>query len=276
MKTAFLLLLAVAGLVLAGCAGDQDMIKADLNYLKQENYDLRKDVDSLKTETARKQDTRQQQTDEKLNAIKQSQADLITQVSGIDNDLSTLRGNFEEDRHFTGKSLSEESARLDNLEKKVSDEEMRIAALETALKNATISQRQPPPPASAQQEYDSAYDLFKQDKYPEARAAFKEFIKQNPGEELAGNAQFWIGETYYKSRDYENAILAYDDVIKKYKDSRKVPAAYLKQALSFLELKDSQDRKVGRAILNDIIRKYPDSEEAKAAKTKLSELKKSK
>ena len=53
-------------------------------------------------------------------------------------------------------------------------------------------------------------------------------IQNHPKSSNADNAQFWIGETYYKEKWYEKAILEYQKVIEKYPSGNKAPAALLK------------------------------------------------
>jgi TolA-binding protein len=70
-------------------------------------------------------------------------------------------------------------------------------------------------------------------------------------------------------RQYEQAILAYQEVIKKYPNGNKVPNAMLRQAFAFYEIKDKVS---SRLLLKKIIKKYPDSSEAKIASAKLKTL----
>jgi tol-pal system protein YbgF len=58
----------------------------------------------------------------------------------------------------------------------------------------------PSGPASAQ--YNFAFGLLKQADYPAAEQALRAFLRQHPDSSLAGNAQFWLGETYYARGRY--------------------------------------------------------------------------
>ena len=71
-------------------------------------------------------------------------------------------------------------------------------------------------------------------------------------------------------KQYEQAILAFQDVIKKYPKGNKVPGAYLKQAMAFLAIKDKTSSSL---LLKKIIKNYPKSNEAKIAQAKLRTLK---
>ena len=55
---------------------------------------------------------------------------------------------------------------------------------------------------------------------------------------LWGSAQYWIGDSLYAQKQFEAAIVAFDEVIRKYPEDNKVPAALLKQGYAFAELKD--------------------------------------
>ncbi|MFZ2197353.1 MAG: tetratricopeptide repeat protein, partial [Thermodesulfovibrionales bacterium] len=80
---------------------------------------------------------------------------------------------------------------------------------------------------------------------------------------------FWIAETYYAEKNYEDAILTYEALLKKFPDSKKTSSALLKQAYSFIEIGDA---KTGRIILKKLVEKYPDSKDAELARKKLAEM----
>jgi tol-pal system protein YbgF len=102
-----------------------------------------------------------------------------------------------------------------------------------------------------------------------ARRDFEKLLTRYPQSELANNAQFWIGESHYRERWFEKAILEYQTVIEKYPDGSKVAAAMLKQGFAFLQLGDEAN---ARLVLGELQRKHPDSSEAKVAAKKLAEL----
>lgn len=58
--------------------------------------------------------------------------------------------------------------------------------------------------------------LWKEGRYPEARAAVTKFLQQFPQTEYSENAQYWIGEAYLKEGKIEEAILAFEDVVKNF------------------------------------------------------------
>src|SRR5690606_39993357 len=50
------------------------------------------------------------------------------------------------------------------------------------------------PNGTPETQYDFAIDLMKRGQYDQARQAFQEFLQLHPKHELAGNAQYWLGE----------------------------------------------------------------------------------
>ncbi|MEA3464421.1 MAG: tetratricopeptide repeat protein, partial [Thermodesulfobacteriota bacterium] len=81
------------------------------------------------------------------------------------------------------------------------------------------------------------------------------------------NAMYWIGETYYGDKKYENAILQFQDVIQQHADHPKVPAALTKQGLAFYALGDVNNAQV---ILQKVITNYPETPEADKAQQRLN------
>ena len=83
---------------------------------------------------------------------------------------------------------------------------------------------------SAEEAYEMAYHLFKSNENEAARKALDQFVQRYPQSSLVDNALFWMGETYYRTEDYENAVLKYQQVVKEYPKGSKGPDALLKMA----------------------------------------------
>lgn len=114
--------------------------------------------------------------------------------------------------------------------------------------------------------YSYAIELNRQRKYTDARAKFQEFLEKYPKDALAGNAQYWIGETYYSLDEMPAALAAFQDVIKKYPKSNKVPDAMLKVAYVY----DKQgDRQKAISHLKDLVARYPKTKPASLATQRL-------
>jgi len=122
-------------------------------------------------------------------------------------------------------------------------------------------------PPTADEAYQAAMGAYQRGSMTTARGAFQEFLRIAPSDRRAGEAQFYIGETY--TRDPDAAIAAYQRVVDRYPTSARAPAALLR--IARLEIARG-DRTQARAHLNQILRSYPRSDEAEEARTQLGRL----
>jgi tol-pal system protein YbgF len=122
-------------------------------------------------------------------------------------------------------------------------------------------------PPTADEAYQAAMGAYQRGSMTTARGAFQEFLRIAPSDRRAGEAQFYIGETY--TRDPDAAIAAYQRVVDRYPTSARAPAALLR--IARLEIARG-DRTQARSHLNQILRSYPRSDEAEEARTQLGRL----
>lgn len=295
MKRFVLLLL----LFVAGCAttSDFEMLKADINQLKKDSFDIKKETSETKSAFKAEVAEVKEKTakEDSFNAIREGMVSLRSEVSEISKDLQSLLGRFDENKYFIDKSLKDKSSEMDLLRAQITALETQVKEIQTKLsaktetdttakdkpdvkkdKKSEIEETKTPetkiPEVSEVKDtiklYGAAYASFKDKKYKEAREKFEAFMKEFPKDKLAGNAQFWIAETYYAEEDYAGAIVEYDALLKNYPNSEKAPGALLKQGYSFIEM---GDKKAARGILEQLKEKYPKSKEAALAKKKLEE-----
>ncbi|HEV8658414.1 MAG TPA: tetratricopeptide repeat protein [Thermoanaerobaculia bacterium] len=118
--------------------------------------------------------------------------------------------------------------------------------------------------------YRNAITLYGKNRYPEARAAFQQVFDADASGDLADNALFWIGETYYAANDFNNAIRFYKRVADEYGDQNKAPDAMYKLALAY---EKTSDLALARTTLQQVIARYPYSAPAASAKAELNRIK---
>ena len=118
--------------------------------------------------------------------------------------------------------------------------------------------------------YQKGLDAFKSGEMQKSREQLTRFIEAFPAHDLVANAHYWLGETFYNEKKFDQAALEFQEVIKNFPTKEKVPAAMLKQAMAFKELGDV---KSARYLLKKLIDQYPAAEEGKAAREKLKDLK---
>ena len=122
---------------------------------------------------------------------------------------------------------------------------------------------------SADALYSRAFEALRAARYPEAIEGMKSFLAAYPAHPLADNAQYWLGQTYYLSRDYAQAIEAFVAVGGRSPDRSKAPDALLKRGLSELELGRLNE---ARRTLNEVRERYPDTDSARSATAALQRL----
>jgi tol-pal system protein YbgF len=118
--------------------------------------------------------------------------------------------------------------------------------------------------------YRNAIMLFGRGKHAESRAAFEHVFEADRNGELADNALYWIGETYFAAGDYSNAMRYYARVTKEYADQNKAPDAMFKMGLTYAK---TGDLAMARRTFEECIAKYPYSTPAASAKFELKRIK---
>jgi tol-pal system protein YbgF len=112
------------------------------------------------------------------------------------------------------------------------------------------------PQDDPQAAYDTAFDQLRQMNYPAAESAFSEFLQLYPDNRLAGNAKYWLGETYYVRGDYETAAVVFAEGYQDFPDSGKAPDNLLKLGMSLANLGSTQD---ACATFGELQRRYPNA-----------------
>lgn len=126
------------------------------------------------------------------------------------------------------------------------------AAQQTAMPNAGVVL----PGETPREQYEYATNLIQRGQYDQAEIALKSFIQQHPKDELTGNAQYWLGETYYVRNDFKNAAVAFAEGYQKYPDSQKAPDNLLKLAMAL----GQQGQKENACVaLRQLEKRYPDA-----------------
>jgi tol-pal system protein YbgF len=118
--------------------------------------------------------------------------------------------------------------------------------------------------------YRNALMLFGKGRHAESRAAFQHVFDADPTGELADNALYWIGETYFAAGDYSDAMRYYERVTKEFGDQNKAPDAMLKMGLTYVK---TGDLAMARRTFDEVIKKYPYSTPAASAKYELKRIK---
>ncbi|MCF8146490.1 MAG: tol-pal system protein YbgF [Deltaproteobacteria bacterium] len=248
--------------------------------------------------------TRLQDVSKELVSVREQQATADAELHKIREDMQSISGRLDENNRLVNRAIERDTTTQDDLGTTVSDLNDRVARLETEVRRLhTYLNLEPVAPAPAQETeqrpfrapepepapqvpqlrppvpvveppdgspeqrlYDVNLALYREEKYEEAIAGFKNFVEKYSKSDLADNAQFWVGESYMSLKQYEQAILAFQRVIKDYPKGNKVPNAILRQAVAFYEINDKTSSKL---LLKKLIKQFPKSNEAKIAEARL-------
>lgn len=123
--------------------------------------------------------------------------------------------------------------------------------------------------ADEQLAYDEAFDKLKQSRYAEAIQAFQDLLRRYPGGALADDANYWIAEAQYVTRDFQAALNGFRNVVVRYPDSPRAPEALLKVGYIQYEVGAKEQ---ARVTLQEVVTRYPGSRVAISAQTRLKRI----
>ncbi|MFZ5862803.1 MAG: tol-pal system protein YbgF [Nitrospirota bacterium] len=230
---------------------------------------------------------------ERSSSGQRSQVDLVVRLDQIAADLQTVQGRLEEQAHRMGEAasaLDEQSFRLNQLGARLDTTDARLAEQERRVSGAVAPPDQggtPPaePPAGQErvvlpgrtplsglspvEAYNLAYNDFIKGSYDLAIQGFQTFLKQYPTSILVPHAVYWLGESYYQTKQYPQSVEQYERLITQFPKNEKLVGALLKQGFAFAAI---GDKNKARAALKRVLEEFPRASEANLAKEKLAEL----
>ncbi|MCC7016704.1 MAG: tol-pal system protein YbgF [Rhodospirillales bacterium] len=115
------------------------------------------------------------------------------------------------------------------------------------------------PPGPAKDQYAFAFGLLRQANYDQAEAALAEFVKTHPDDPLAGNARYWLGETYYVRGNHLKAAEVFAENYKLDPKGSKAPDTLLKLGMSLAILDKGQQACI---TFGELRKKFPDAPQA--------------
>ncbi len=119
-----------------------------------------------------------------------------------------------------------------------------------------------------QADFDAALGELREGRYPQASADLQRFVSAWPNSSLAGDAQYWLGESWYLTRNYDAAKEAFINLGLRYPQSARLPDALLKLGYIYGEQGDAAR---AREVLQKLIQVYPNSQAASLAERRLLE-----
>jgi tol-pal system protein YbgF len=248
--------LALVFLLLLGLSRPAQAVKKDTQIILDEIQKLAGAVEELNAmvgELLKKNSI----SDDKISAIARNQADL-----------SQSKESFALSMQFFKEELNE----LRNSLNKLNDKITNILPAAAGPTEPGTGETAPAGEASLSQDpssiYYAAYSDYIKENFDLAIEGFRQFIRSYPQSGLADNSLYWIGECHYAKKKYLEAIATFNELLAKYKDGDKVPAATLKKGYALIEMGRQSE---GLSILKELISRFPLSEEASLAQQKIKE-----
>ncbi|MCB1505878.1 MAG: tol-pal system protein YbgF [Hyphomicrobiaceae bacterium] len=138
------------------------------------------------------------------------------------------------------------------------DRQPQAAPAPQSLGRDTMVAALPPAESNAntRQDYEAAYGYLLRQDYGAAEAGFEDFLRAHPNDQLAGNAQYWLGETHFVRGNYKSAASAFLKGYQTYASGNKAPDSLLKLAMSLDRL---GQKDAACSSFTELIGKFPDA-----------------
>ena len=143
---------------------------------------------------------------------------------------------------------------LERTQKTQSIESVGTVITETAQRTEKLL-----PETSTEEQYKFAISFLKVGDYETAEYALREFVDTHPKHELAGNAQYWYGETFRVRQLYQDAATAYLDGYQKYPESNKAPVNLLKLGVMLVQIGEKEQ---GCSMILGVKDQYPKAKQS--------------
>lgn len=223
-------------------------------------------------------------------------ADLLYQLETLQQEVSQLRGQVEQQQYELNKLKSLSKDRYIDLDKRVSGLATQAQAapviaptgsnVQTADSTATVAAptatvaplaaapvrpvKLEEPTSEARAAYNSAYELIRNKKFEEAQSAYRSYVTSYPNNSLTGNAHYWLGELALVLGNQGEALVQFKTVQDSFAGHSKVPDAIYKLGIVNDQL---GNQSLAKEFFQRVISQYPESNSAALATNYLNNMK---
>jgi len=218
-------------------------------------------------------------------SVEALQQKINAQNEAISGKLDTASGQAQS----LNDSVDELKSRLGKLDKSIQDLQGQLQNIQNpaATQGAPLGEGTPGPGAAngtpagpggapaanqappLQETYQAGFRDFNAARYSVAAGEFQDVVTYYPQDEMAGSAQFYLGEIAYRQQNFADAVKAYNAVLESFSGSPKAPVAQLHKGLALIQL---NKRDAGIHELRSLIQRHPQTPEAAQARSKLNAL----
>lgn len=244
--------LFATNLLLSGCGSSVEASKASAS------------ADSLTTENQQLQ-SQNSQLKKSVSQLEQDKKALNAKVADLTSRLGQSSQQWQD--------LQDLQARVNQLDSELTVQKQinrDMSAKSADMERASLGSGLQPVTTQAEfkQNYDQGLKLFRSRKYNDALAVFANLSNSKVMPTMTGNAYYWMGECYYATQKYSDALNAFKKVLSLGKNY-KTGAAYLMLGMSYLHLGNKPE---ARATWENLIKQDPKSQYAATAREYISKL----
>lgn len=215
--------------------------------------------------------------------------ELLQKVDQLQIENAELRGSVEEQHNEIERLRKRQRDLYLDVDRRLNDLQLSNSALPPAVDNTEVSAANAATvsntvsnspaetavvvapvavadPAEERVEYENAFNALREGHHADSIAAFKRYLKAYPQGRFAHNAQYWMGEANYVTRNFDQALRDFQAVLDNYPNSNKIPDASLKLGYTHYELKDFAK---ARTSLAAVVKQFPTSKAASLAEKRL-------
>ena len=185
--------------------------------------------------------------EELQNRIDRVNADTTVRFSEMEKKLAAAEDKIkkmEEEKNSAEKAQKE-------AEKKKKEQ---AAAAAKAAKNKEAELKEIYGKKTAKELYDQAFSSIKKKDHKAAQAEFEAFLTLYPKNALAGNAQYWLGESFFARSMYQKAAVAFAEGFKNYRESQKAPDNLFKLGVTMARMNKKEEACVA---FKNFTKEYP-------------------
>lgn len=226
-----------------------------IHDLQSQNRQLQGQIEELQHEVKQLQDS-----------SKAQYVDLDSRLRRLENGQGAAAPAAAESSAMAGNGDAPAAAEAPPAQDMTPDATQPVAAGDEAPAPAASAAAQQ---QQAQTDYDAAFKALRGGDFATSAQGFRTFIQQYPDSALVPNAYYWLGESYYITQNYPQALDTFRTLLQLYPDNAKSPGALLKVGYCQDELKQPD---AATATLKSVIAKYPGSDVAKLAQQRLQNI----
>lgn len=193
--------------------------------------------------------------------------DKVTAITKSQADTNQTKENLELSLQFIKEEINDMKNRLTKINDRISN--IPMGNLPSENLGNDDQQQQQASIQSPEKIYYTAYSDYLKKNYSLAIQGFTQFINLYSQNGLADNSLYWVGECYYAQRMFQQAVNIFNELIMKYNDGDKIPAAILKKGFALVEMGKQTE---GINVLKELTSRFPLSEESSLAQQKIKEI----